>query len=622
MSTPLLLQVFVEPDGGWRIAVGSVGTSAALGHLAPDAAADLLAGVQAEVGVGAFPVLLVPGDDVVVTAAEERAGRRLSTVFQASPEIARAVAESRGAAAATGQQLVVLVDVRDLALRNLPWECLASDATGLPLESAGDGIVVRLGAGRVRPWGDRVRPVLWCSDAQDPAVSELAEGVRSACRAAAFPDPVSPTGRPRPREATVVFLVGHAQALDQQLRVLGDEGPLSPSTVAHSLQPWLCQAALVVLLMCEGGLRCSSASAGLVDQILAAGAAAVLASDLRLDQDAACLALSGIVSTLGQGRSLGFALAEGRRRVRAAAQPFPDARWWRLGLTVAHADAIGWAPAARQLSAQWDPDDDARTLLCDAMALAEARGQHWLGLEHLALAVPPEMLSDRHVRLAVRRNRARLTGWLDAFEPADGPPHRLSPRLDRVRQALPARFSVDQLAAAIVKDLPPGLAERLDLVSTRVDATELSSFFGDADALDTDSSCGIESSDDLATHKMQPYVYARGGPWQHLEVLGGPEDGRRVRPERGDLVGRSAPQGHAHHALYDHVGGVDPYLSRRHLRGDVDGAVVLQRSGHCLIAADSKDQPAGRVKLSAGDLLALTPLTWLVAVAEGVPRRD
>lgn len=619
MPIILNIQVLPESDGAWRVGVGLAGTRPNWGRLEPEQVQALVGEVEASLRTEGMSPLLLAGDDAAVAAGEERAGRLLAAVLASSTSVARTVAEQRGAARATGRPLVIVLDAQDEQVRALPWECLAMDADEGPLESAGGGLVVRMGVGQGPPPPGALQPVLWMTDAEDQVVMELSGDVEMACRGAGLPIPIRPgLTSGEPHGPCLVFLVGHGESVDQHLRVLGQDGALSPGTVAHSLQPWLASAALVVLLICEGGVRGSRSRSGLVDAILAAGAPAVLASEARLSAQAGSVMVRELIPALARGDSLAVALSNGRRAVRALAWPFPDSRWWRLGMTIGHANAVGWAGPRHRLPHGWSPGQEAGRLLTAAMEHAARRRHRWLGVEHLILALREGVTPVRRdLRMAARHWSRMLGDFLDQFESTGSGPVRLSPRLARVREQLPAGFQVNDLVDAVIGGLPPLLLRRLGLARVRDDGSNRRFDFDPTDTSLPSLDLRTELSRSLflgeGTREADPALAEGPQPWVVMEILGGPEDGRRIQPTPGHCLGRATTTAPAEVALYEDVGGIDLFLSRKHMRFLDAGSVELLRPGYRLVSQPGV-RPRGEVELVAGDILGLTPLTWLVAL--------
>lgn len=613
MPILLLLQILVEADGGWHVGVGPYGTHLQEGRIESARVRAMLDEVARCLNPDDHSPLLMAGDDAAVTSGEERAGRVLAAVLSCSDAVIRAVAEQRGASRATDRRLVIVLAARDEQVRDLPWECLAIDPEEGPLECSGGGLVVRLGSGRGLPASATLQPVLWSADDEDPAVIELVGDVEFACRKAGLPAPIRPgseTGTAR--GPGLVFLIGHGESVDQHLRVLSEDRPIASSSLTHALQPWLSDAVLVVVLICEGGKR----PHGLVDRILAAGASAVLASEVRLAVEAGTVMIRELVPALARGDSLALAVAAGRRAVRALAWPFPDSRWWRLGLNIGHVDAVAWAGPRHRLPQGWSPGPEASRVLSQAMEHAARRRQRWLGVEHLVLALRegPSPVR-REIRLAARHWSGKLGDYLDQFEVTPDASLRLSPRLARVRDAMPAGFHLNDLVEAVLCSLPPWFLRRLGLPPYRDDGSTYPFEFnldgndnGDLDASVAspfESEGDTAASDDCEAVEREPFVA--------LEVLGGPEDGRRLHPRPGQELGRATSSAQADHALYQETSAVDPFLSRRHIRFDGEGRVQLLRPAYRMVP-DPGARPRGEIHLYSGDLLALTPLTWLLAL--------
>lgn len=610
MSTPLVLRVHHEPDAGWHVSLGEVGARVEVGRLPPAQAAAVVAGVADCLSLEDRTVLLVAGDDVAVTQVEEQAGRHLAQVLESSPAVARVLARALGAAEARGGLLPVLVDAAAPELRDLPWECLASDPEGPPLEGGAGAVVARMGQGGGLGRGGKLRPVLWCADDQDAVVCALVDEVRLACERAGLEPAVRPEqAAPAAGEAGLVFLIGHGEAVDSRLRVLGPEGGIAPGTLAHSLRPWLEGAPLVVLLICEGGLRHPQAPDGLVDRLLLAGAAAVVASEVRLAAPAAASLVGELVPVLAEGGSVAEAVAAARRAVRGLALPYPDARWWRLGLTVGHARALDWRAAAELLPPGWRPGPTARPVLARALALACAHRHGWLGMEHLALALAELPPPDKVHRFVLNRWLPALPSLMSQVESAPRPKPVQTPRLLRLRARLPDGFEAEELAAALADSLPAGAQARLGLTVSD-DGGDLTMEEFDLRMLALHA---LQDDDGIVT--PDPSAPPPMGPWGGFEVVGGPEDGRVLVLRPGELLGRAHHPPQADHLLFQGEGGVDPWLSRRHLRVEEGGAITLLRRGWMLAGQQTLERPEGRQQIEAGDVVALTRVTWLVALS-------
>jgi len=99
-----------------------------------------------------------------------------------------------------------------------------------------------------------------------------------------------------------------------------------------------------------------------------------------------------------------------------------------------------------------------------------------------------------------------------------------------------------------------------------------------------------------------------------LEVVGGPEDGRRLALSVGDVVGRHSGQVSGPGTLcVDQA--MDPSVSRQHLTWVGPGRVQTHASVRRVGAGRPAKLPKGsEVELAVGELLRLGRSTWLVGV--------
>jgi hypothetical protein len=103
----------------------------------------------------------------------------------------------------------------------------------------------------------------------------------------------------------------------------------------------------------------------------------------------------------------------------------------------------------------------------------------------------------------------------------------------------------------------------------------------------------------------------------HLEVLGGPEDGRVLRLEVGDELGRASGDAAVKHTLYGDTALTDRHLSRRQLRWLGEGRLELISRAKALHRPGGIEPlSGGTVQLRAGDVLALTRVTWLRGLSD------
>jgi len=107
-----------------------------------------------------------------------------------------------------------------------------------------------------------------------------------------------------------------------------------------------------------------------------------------------------------------------------------------------------------------------------------------------------------------------------------------------------------------------------------------------------------------------------------FEVLWGPLDGMLLEPGDGEIIGRWDPKGNSECGLYREAALTDRRLHRKHLRYLRRGRVELLYKTDVIPAGASWSKRVrdrrGELEVCVGDILCLTPATWLRAV--GVER--
>ena len=535
------------------------------------------------------PGFAVPGRDAARTAAEERAGRRLGALLGEAPGARERLAAQLGEARGRGESPVIAVDCPDPLARSLPWELLAVDQA--PLEALGEAVIARLAPGpRPAPLPPRAAPRLeaWLPDPDDPVCAARLGALGEAARArgVAAPTAITPEDAADPGDAPLLFLICHGAADAAGVELLVSGAAPSAGTVGHLLAPRLRRCLAVILEVCEGGGAAEAELDSVGSRLVCAGARAALAARARLSVEAAAALSEGVLDGLVAGEALSAAVARGRRRIRQLSSPRPDARWHTLSLWVSSLDALEatLGPAAPR---GWRAAPDAAAWIQEAVALAEDAGRGFLGVEHLLLSVPATRGLLAMARHALEARRGALLDGISGLQRQGRVEAlQLSPRLAALRDALPEGFDAGQLWEALAG--APGVLSLLDLGAV----APAQSFGG-------------------ATLEQAP-------PWEQppgaaLEVLGGPEDGRVLRPAPGAWIGRyhaENPQG-----LYGPPGAVDPYLSRRHLLWEGPGAARLSRAARLRRPGEAEREVTGLVELRGGDVLALSPSTRLLARA-------
>ena len=598
----MLIHLRVDPsDSGWTISLRERGTRGVRGAV-PAGAIDAIRLVQQRLGGGA--VVLLPGQDSRQTAAEERLGRALSAAVAAAPEAAREWARLLGVAEGRAEPVAVALDAEAYDIRSLPWELIAADPDSAPLEGQGGGLL-RLAPGRpaAPPRSGPLQTVTWIPQPDDPSVTHVAARLSALCAEHGLPAPTPAGGAPCPGGPVVLHIVCHGQALADQLRLIGG-GDLSTGSTVHLLSPLLPSVDLVVLSVCEGGADLPRELDGLAERLIAAGARAVVSASGTVSVEALARFLSGTYGALASGAALLPAVTAGRRAVRALASPYPDARWHRIRLTAGDLqaaqtcllDRTGWTPPG------WPrPAPGAAQHLDGAYRIAAATGGGFLGIEHLALALAeqPPRPGLEAVRYPLGLRTAEIRDGLAQLMPTPGraSPATLSltPRLEAVGALLQPGFTVLQLWQAL---LDRGAAT-VQLLSGSTALTAAAA--GEVATVQT-------WNPDASLHAALPDA---------LELISGPEDGRRLRLSVGETVGRWAVPARSDILLYATTFLTDPSLSRRHLSWSGPGTVELLTPARALHhAGKTERKPRGPRTLQVGDQLWLSRATCLLAVPD------
>jgi len=209
-----------------------------------------------------------------------------------------------------------------------------------------------------------------------------------------------------------------------------------------------------------------------------------------------------------------------------------------------------------------EPGTSLALLLEGARKLAGQRGDGFVGLEHLLITFPttPDGESvDATIRQICRSGTALAS--LDRLSVAFGersPCWDGTPRLQRICATLDAEACAEDFWGAVL----------------------------------TDPHRGIHAMDLGATQPVNPRLPRRLAPARRLEVIGGPEDGRLIRPVPKDRIGRWWPDRRLEHALYEGCFLEDAHLSRS---GDLDwqteNRVFFRRDGTVLRWRQQDHQP-------------------------------
>lgn len=560
--------------GGWRASVGHVDAR----PVETDLSGDRVANAAKRIGVLLTPPAVLT-TDARRSRDEEEAGSELASLFDA-PATQAALHALLGEARGAGHTALLLVDAEEADVRALPWELFGA---GGALEARGDAVIARLVRGRpaasTEP-GDAFTVVLGSPDPKDALCSTRLAELRG--RLDALGVAHVPLDGPVPEGLAVLHLVAHGRVDDAEAQILAPGGSQGAGTAAHGLVPLLERVQLVVLDVCDAGSTATDEHAVPGARLVDAGAPAVVAPSTRLGLEAARAFSDGLYAALAEGGTIAGAVAEGRRAVRALGRPHPDSRWANPVLHVAGAQAAraalrreGWRPEG------WAPQPpEVAALLTRARELAAPHG--FVGFEHLLAAWPDAGGGPYAAHLR----------YLLAHQP--DPRQRLGALQPRVER------DEDFRGTARIRALAPGVAGLEDLARrlwSDLDGA-IAAFFG------------VPSADPDAegTATLDPGALGAGLPSAAtgLEVLGGPEDGRRFGP--GDTIGRESP---SVPGLYGDTRLADPYLSRKALAWE-QGPVLLKAARR---RTDTGWVPAepGPLALRVGDQIALTAATLLRA---------
>jgi len=102
-----------------------------------------------------------------------------------------------------------------------------------------------------------------------------------------------------------------------------------------------------------------------------------------------------------------------------------------------------------------------------------------------------------------------------------------------------------------------------------------------------------------------------GGAILGLEVVGGPEDGRRFTPTQRQTLGRAAPEEGPDLGLYAATTLVDRRLSRQHIVWQGAGTIRLLKRGSLERTGFEREVPPGDLRLEAHDRLRFGSATWM-----------
>ncbi len=455
-----------------------------------------------------------------------------------------------------------LIVVCPAALERLAWERLFFDQEA-PAEVQRRVVIGRLTPGTAEP----TRPegafhvLHWCPTPNDQGCRRITG--RLGELAPSLEIPLDEFENHIPSEPFVLHIVmsgGSYEALEPHVE-RGTEGRLG-------LALSRCEAVVLAIIESPVGHAVE-----LGERLIELGAPSVIAPWGEVDVEALQRFGDGFYQALATHATLAEAVAEGRRKVRAWGQRHPEARWSKWSWRVATLEAADSSPLRLET---WRPEgwprpaSDATVLLERARELSMAQGGGYLGVEHVVAALK-QVEGGGKTTAQIRATLPRLDQFeatLAALSPQPGEEQlTLSPRLRDWPSGLNDGFHLDDLCAVLAMDLAATLAGRPG----------------------TDQ------------------------PAEVLTVLGGPEDGRALKMQVGDTLGRASDSDGPTHALYAGTRLTDRKLSRQHLSWQGPGKVVLKRAARRFRGGEIARVGPGEVELSAGDLLVLTHATRVIA---------
>ncbi|MCK6524924.1 CHAT domain-containing protein [Myxococcota bacterium] len=596
MRAVLTLQVRPEPSGGWALQLTRLGQAPVAGELGGPAV-DALTGSLRE--LLRPPSIVVPGQVTRREANEEAAGRALAQVLTApgfAEPLHQAIGEGLGA---------LVLDAEHPAAHALPWELICATPSALPLEEATGAVVARLSVGspaRTSAPASRLRVLAWCAQPEDPTLRRVSSALRALCeRLGVALVPLAPDlagGLPEPEPDTVdlLHLLCHGERAEGALRLRLPGADGTSGSLSGLLDGPVDRLGLVVVGVCQGGAVSPHRLNDLSGRLLRRGVTACLTPAEPVRDEALISIMEGLLPKLVAGADLNAAVLAARRAVRALRSPHPDSRPYTVQLQVSDLGRLSGAPFLRAPHGLpgWPRVDAAlNAWLLRAKDRAEALGLGYLGVEHLILAAEPGDGGLLH-RAAVRALAAaqlplsRLLGGLSERAPTPGG-LRLSPRLAALGPRLPEGADADALWALLLSEPHPGLgllAPQLTLPGQELNVS--------AQSLSQDA--------------------AEARPAEALELVFGPEDGRRISPRPGEVLGREKPGTSAAHPLYVGQAAIDRLLRSDHVTWRGPGQVLLRSS--MVPTASGLPRPArGLTPLRDGELLWLTESTWIAGRA-------
>lgn len=542
--------------------------------------------------VGPPTPVVIPGRDRELRDAEAQWARHAARALFSDLSIARRFAEVLGEAAGRGTPATLLIDAGQAAAL-CPWELLSQAPDAASLEPAGRACIARLVSAASPPPAPpqtTLRVLTWAPESADPDVAALINAQSARLRGWATHVLLSSTLDELPAARTdtadVLHLVCHGQRdLDRLSLMLGPTEGATADDTASALGPLLRQSSLVLLDVCHGSMDRTGAYGGLAQRLVEAGAPASCGTWTEVDVEAAQAFGDGLLRALREGASVAAAAASGRRAVAALGIAHPSARWHNHRLWVSSGAHAAVPLLTRK---QWAPPGipSGPTALSSLWRVLkrEAEAAGYLGIEPLIEALLSTASFPGGAPSVVRglvpvRHRSRAT--LERLGLASRPSLQLvvTPRWAKLMSRIPAEASSTRQVAALVSAV-----------------------------LDVYAPFPILGPSDTAVHSRGALL---------LEVVGGPEDGRRVCLEPGEQLARWHRDLDPERAvgLYQGPGPFDRGISRR-------GCLQLDERGR-LVAMHSRVRIARRLHAPTvskeGTLQSLKPTCELFVLEPDDP---
>lgn len=605
------LAVSPAADGGWIVSL-SVGDAVVQAHLPREQAASILD--RAGVFRIEHPFVLPPADHVE-RRAEAAAGRALGELWTSSADLTFRLGTLLGLESRS--EVCLHVSVSDPALARLPWELICKPGEVEPMEVTQEAILTRLvnAPAHPAPATGALRVASWCPTPEDAACAAVLRHLDGLLIDHRLPERLSVQFDvpPPPGDSfLVVHLVCHGTAGDQAVELLlGHDAP-GEDAVAPALRAWFEASSLVVLDVCNGASPAAAPGDTWANRVLVHGAGACVGPAYHAATESVQAFHLGLYGALINGEPLGRAVASGRRRVLVAGRPLIQRRWHNFHLHVARKAATATRPVQGTWPSRWPPlRADAKEILAAARKLARARGNRWVGVEHLALAWIQTGGSSARTGLEamlftrLRGHEGGLERLTLAVDPSPGVEPRYTPRLLRWGARLPADGGREELLAVLAGDpghylhelLKVNLAELLGRQPPRPETVRGPGTLAP----------GADLLGDLPLHSLPETPLQ--GPATALEVVNGPEDGRILRPRPGDTVGRHDPTDGPTMGVYDDGLPPDDKLTRKLLIWRGPGEIELLKAARRTTGNNLTRADPGRLYLRVGDLIRTDSIT-------------